>query len=252
MRDVFVCLIREWHIGLKTPRNILIELIYPFMYLTIFAPTMAMVIGTVEWMGREVPYLTYVIPGIMAMSAVSVGNAAAINIYIDRLSGEMEIMFSLPIRRVAILAGYAANAVVRSLVSSIAFLAIALMVTPWAFTVSLSGVPGLVAIIALSAIGWSMFGATLAFSIRRQSTYNLVYNLIQLPIVFTSSMLYNPVRGPAITRWLGPVNPLTFATNALRACCAGTQVSTSDVVGLCVFTALTVLSASWVIGSSSN
>ena len=91
------------------------------MYLTIFAPTMAMVIGTVEWMGREVPYLTYVIPGIMAMSAVSVGNAAAINIYIDRLSGEMEIMFSLPIRRVAILAGYAANAVVRSLVSSMGF-----------------------------------------------------------------------------------------------------------------------------------
>lgn len=251
MWDVVVCLIREWHIGLKTPRNILIELVYPFMYLTIFAPTMARVIGTVEWMGREVPYLTYVIPGIMAMSSVSIGNAAAINIYIDRLSGEMEMMFSLPVRRVAILAGYAANAVIRSLVSSIAFLAIALIVTPEAFTLNFAGIPGVVAVITLSAIGWSMFGATLAFSIQRQSTYNLVYNLIQLPIVFTSSMFYNPLEGPAITRWLGPVNPLTFATNALRAYCAGSQVSTYDLVGLSVFTGLTALAASWVIERSS-
>ena len=247
VRDVAISLLREWHVGLKSPKNIMQQLISPVMYLLIFAPTMARNVGVISWEGRLIPYLSFVIPGIAAMSAVSVGNAIGITTYVDRLTGELETLFSLPIRRVAILAGYIANAVFRSVVAGLAFLLLAQLIPGGLLIMTLGSTVMASLVLAVSATGWVLLAVTLSLSIGSQTTYNLVYNMIELPLVFTASVFYNPENGSALARWLGPINPLAFSANLLRALCQGAPPRVNDVLGLFAFVVAVIVSSLWAI-----
>ena len=63
----------------------------------------------------------------------------------------------------------------------------------------------------------------------------MAVNLLQLPIVLTSSVFYSPDYGPAATRWIARINPLSFAADLIRTLAAGRLPLWSDVVGLAVF-----------------
>lgn len=238
MRDIMVAFLREWYVGLQTPRSILQHMLAPVAYLLLFAPAMAATLPSIQWKGQVVPYIMFVIPGLMALTTVSLGNSVGISVYIDKLTGELEMLFSLPIRRTALLIGLAVNAGVRALViGAVVFLLAALVTKDFV----ISGVGGLLSglgVLVISAVGWALFSAMLSCLIRDQDAYNLAINVLTLPLTFASSVFYDADQLPSAIRWVAQVNPLSYAADLLRQVLLGQQPVLTDVAGLLMFTLL--------------
>ena|GEM_PF-4424798 len=84
-------------------------------------------------------------------------------------------------------------------------------------------------------MAWTLLSIVLACLIRSQENFNLVVNLLGLPLMLTSSVFYNPAQGMAATRWLAQMNPLSFAPDIIRVLVAGRPPLWSDILGLALF-----------------
>lgn len=246
MHEIFVAYLREWHVGLKSPRKTLQHLLQPLMYLLFFAPTMAASLRTMDWQGSEVPYLNYIVPGLIAVTALSIGNGVGISVFIDRITGELETLFELPIRRQAILIGLAGNALVRSvLVGTLLLMALPLMTN--SISVSLNTCFYVITALSVSSVAWTLLSVTISCSVKSQETYNLVINLIQLPLMLSSSVFYSLTNGPPIVRMLARINPLSFSAESLRSIMISQRFWSSGLIGMLAFLLLVIITSAYAI-----
>lgn len=235
MSPVLVALLREWHVGLKSPRAIINHLLSPVMYLLIFAPSMAATLPAIAWRGESMPYLAYVVPGLMAVTSVSIGNGVGVSIYIDKLTGELEMLLGLPIHRFVLIVGLCGNAALRAGAVGAIIWGMVAFTAPEMLGGGPAGVAGSLLVVMVSAVAWTLLSVVLACRIRSQENFNLAVNLLGLPIMLTSLVFYNPAQGLAATRWLAQVNPLSFASDIIRMFAAGRAPLWTDVLGLALF-----------------
>jgi ABC-2 type transport system permease protein len=162
---------------------------------------------------RTLPYSAYVVPGMAAMVVLFTSIVAAISLIDDRHAGFLQSVLVSPAP---------AWAVVGSKVAGCALLAVAqgalvLVASP------LAGVPltaagfvlGLVALGCI-ALGIGGIGLALAWKIDSVQGFHGVMNLVMMPMWLLSGAFFPVASSAGWLRWVMLLNPMTWATEALR------------------------------------
>ena len=197
----------------RMARYFVTTLVSPLLYLVAFG-----------WgLGRGISvdgasYFEFVVPGIIALTAMNSSfNGAGTRLNVDRLFFKSfdECLMS-PISPLSLLLGKAMIGVVRGLISSTAFMMLALLIAP-AFSVDpLFLVSLLVTCLAFAFLG--VLAALLAKSHEDMATFG---SLILLPMTFLGGTFFSVSQVPAALRYVLYVLPLTHSSACLRAAALG-------------------------------
>ena len=193
----------------RTRVRIVTSLSQPVLFLFVLGYGMSPLVGKTA--GFD--FKKFVFPGVVAMSVVSTAIFSAVSIVWDREFGFLREMLVAPVSRVSLVLGKTAGgATVATLQGSI-MLALAPVIGVHLTTLLVVEVIGLE---LLMAVALTAFGVFIASRIAKMESFQVVMQLVLLPMLFLSGAMFPlsglPVWLSAITR----VNPLTYAVDPLR------------------------------------
>ncbi len=194
---------RHWRSTLAT------SLVNPLLYLVAFGYGLG---SGISFGG--VGYLEFVIPGIIALTAMSTSfSGAGSKLNVDRLFYKSfdECLMS-PISLYSIVIGKALIGVVRGLISSVAILAVGLVLSPM-LIVS----PLFVLVLFVSCCVFALLGVLIGLVINSHSDMSTFSNLVMLPMTFLSGTFFSLSQLPEAVKAVLYVSPLTHSSGCLRA-----------------------------------
>jgi ABC-type multidrug transport system permease subunit len=192
---------------------------------------MTRAVGGVTWRGAEVSYAAYLVPGLLVMNAFFAGQAAGFPLWIDRKTGELEVHFGLPVHRGALLGARALGGVASAVVQAALALVLARLIIPEAVPAPDWRWAAAVGLTALTAAGVALFYLGLCCRIENQETFNVVINLLNTPLILTSSIYYPVGRMPGWLQAVSGVNPLTHGAALVRTVLTAGRASPAAGVG---------------------
>ncbi len=175
----------------------------------------------------NVPYLTFLAPGIIAQSGLFVAIFYGIQIIWERDSGILTKLLVTPTPRSALICGKAFSAAIRAIAQVIVVLVLS-VVLGVRFTDSPARILGAFAVVALGAAFFACLSITVAGVVLRRERLMGIGQMITMPLFFASSALYPVSVMPGWLKVLSKVNPLTYEVDALR----GLLISSPAHLGL--------------------
>lgn len=189
-------------------------LIQPILWVVLFG------VGSRSLMAAATPgggdgYMTFILPGIVALTAVGGaigGGSAWLN---ERLMGIVKEYLVAPIPRLSILMGNALSITTKVLIQSIIILVVGVLLGA-----ELSSNPfgWLGGILLVAGYGIGFAGVALAVASKTDSSegYHMMIFMLQLPLLFWSNSLYPLATLPTWMRIGALVNPTTYVVTGLR------------------------------------
>jgi ABC-2 type transport system permease protein len=175
--------------------------------------------------------MTFMVPGIVALTAVSAAIAGGSTWLNERLIGIVKEYLAAPIPRLSILMGNATSIVTKVIIQSIVILVVGLITGAKLSTNPLGWLGGLL-LVAGYGIGFSGFALAVASSTDSSEGYHMMIFLLQLPLLFLSNSLYPLETLPAWMRVGAYTNPTTYVVTGLRQITLGpapTMGSTANI-----------------------
>lgn len=187
-------------------------LIQPILWVALFGVGMGALVGEVS--GGD--YLTFMLPGILALTTLGGAVGGGMLLLDERLRGIMKEYLVAPIPRLSILLGNAASTVTKALFQVAIILALGTLMGARVSGGAL-GWLALLALLTLFTLGFA--GVALAVAARSSSImgYHGMIFLFNLPLLFASNALYPLASMPGWIRTLALANPTTYLIDALRA-----------------------------------
>jgi ABC-2 type transport system permease protein len=202
----------------RQPWVIVFTLVQPAIWLFLFG---ALFRKIVELPGFGAPsYLTYLVPGVVVMSAVSTSMWAGMGTLEEIDRGTLNRFLITPVHRSAIMNANVLEQAVTITVQSVLLVVIGLA----AGARYPGGLPGLTVLVVASALIGVVFSAlsnTLGMLARQRETIIGMNVLLLLPLTFLSSAFMAQGLMPAWIRHVSAANPLTWALDSTRAALAG-------------------------------
>ncbi len=168
---------------------------------------------------RHGDYVTFLVPGIMVMTALFSSTFSSASFYQDRDSGMLKVMLVSPNSPAAILLGKSLGAIVIGSAQALVILAVAASIPAidlhWQYGVIPSLLLALLAIISLNVL-LSGLAQVLASRIRTMQGFHLVMNLVLFPLLFFSGAFFLLADLPAWLHGLALANPLTYPVDMLQ------------------------------------
>ncbi|OPY51799.1 MAG: ABC-2 type transporter [Methanosaeta sp. PtaU1.Bin060] len=193
----------------RWPRYLITTLISPILYLVAFG-----------WgLGRGInlngtSYLEFVIPGIIALTAMTTSfNGAGTRLNVDRLYFKsFDECLMAPIGLSSLLMGKALIGVFRGIMSSVAFLVVALII---AHSTHIS--PIFMAGLLLTCLTFAFLGVLAALLARSHEDMATFSSLILMPMTFLGGTFFSLSQVPTGLKYALYLLPLTHASLFLRA-----------------------------------
>jgi len=167
-----------------------------------------------------VSYVDYLMPGIIAMTAVFGALTTGLGITEDLAAGVIDRFRSLPIAHSALLIGRTAADLATNAVSIVVILALGFVIgfrpsePVWSVALAL-------ALILAFAYVFSWISAFVGISVRNPETAQSIGFIWVFPLVFASSAFVPTDTMPAGVRAFADVNPVTLVVDAARALMIG-------------------------------
>ena len=189
-------------------------MIQPVLWVLLFGVGMGSLLGT-NVPGGEDFYITFMLPGIVALTAaggVIAGGTTWLN---ERINGIVKEYLVAPIPRLSILLGNTLSIVSKGLIQSLVIVILGIVIGANINPDPLSWLGGLV-LIAGFAMGFA--GIALAFGsfTANMGSYHALIMLFNLPLLFLSNALYPLGTMPAWMRIASMVNPTTYVVTGMR------------------------------------
>ena len=208
-------------------KYLLTTLLSPLLYLTAFG-----------WgLGRGISingtsYMEFVVPGIIALTAMTASfNGAGTRLNTDRLYfRSFDECLMAPISSISLLTGKAMIGVYRGLVSSIAFLLVAMLIAP-KFHVDLLFIGSLV----LTCLAFAFLGVLAALLASTHEDMATFSSLILLPMTFLGGTFFSVHQVPVALKIALYALPLTHSSLCLRAAALGQFFPWESFLALAVF-----------------
>jgi len=166
-------------------------------------------------------YLTYIYPGIVAMTLLFTSIFSAISIIWDREIGFLKEVMVAPISRAAVAIGKTLGG------STVAMLqgCLMLLLAPFVHVhLSMAHVLILVPLLLYLSFSLTAMGIAVAARMRSMQGFTVIMNFLAFPMFFLSGAMF-PIEGlPAWMSLLVTVNPLTYGVDALRSVIVGFHV----------------------------
>lgn len=194
--------------------NILVSsLVTPILYLLAFG--YGLNAGAVTVDGIEIPYLDFVIPGIIALSSLSASfSATSTRLNVQRLYYHcFDEMIISPLSETAMIVGKTAVGMVRGLISTMLMFVIGYILEP----AYLNFTPLFLFSVLLSCFTFSLLGVTAALIAKSHSSMATFSSLVITPMTFLCGTFFSVASLPAWAQGLLYVFPLTEASVCIRA-----------------------------------
>lgn len=186
-------------------------------------------------------YMSYVLPGIIALSALGGAAGGGIILLDERLRGIMKEYLVAPIPRLSILLGNAASTATKSLLQALVMLIAGLLMGAQ-LSFNPLGWLGAIVLLIIFAIGFAGLALAVASVSRTIMGYHGMIFLFNIPLLFASNALYPIDVLPSWMRWIVLVNPTTYLIDAIRTLAFGSPASLSLWLSFSVISIFTVIS----------
>lgn len=224
------------------------SLLFPLMLLAVLGAGVQE--GLNPTLIRDGDYVSFLVPGMMVMTAVFSSTFSSASYYQDRDTGMLRTFLATPNSPWAIMLGKSLSGV---LIGSAQALAVALVASlvpavhlSWQYGVGVGLLTAVAGVLLLNLL-LSGVAQVLASRIRTMSGFHLVMNLALFPALFFSGAFYPLVHLPRWLEVLGWLNPLSFGVDLLHvAMYADTPAGYFGLgVDFAVLTTLSVVVYAW-------
>jgi ABC-2 type transport system permease protein len=236
IRDSATMLRRDIRHSLRYPIMAISGLMVPvfllLLFVGVFGSTLRAGLGAAAPAGGR--YVDYLAPGILVMTAGASAAATAINVCIDMNEGIIARFRTMAITRTSVLTGQVLGSLIRTLISGVLLVAVALGLgfRPTATSLEWLAAAGVFAMLTL-ALTW----LTIAFGLQTKTPAGAnSLSLIPQFLPFISSAFVPTASMPAGVRWFAENQPFTPIINTLRGLLTGTPIGNDAIiaVGWCV------------------
>jgi ABC-2 type transport system permease protein len=210
-------LARDLRAFVRSRAQVSSSLLFPLMLLAVIG------IGVSEGLDpsrvRDGDYVTFLVPGIIVMTALFSSTFSSASFYQDRDSGMLKVFIVSPHAPSVILFGKSLGAIAIGSGQAVVVLGIAAAVPAidlqWQYGVVRSMALALAGIVALNVL-LSGLAQVLASRIRTMQGFHLVMNLVLFPLLFFSGAFFPIHDLPGWLRGLALADPLTYAVDLLQ------------------------------------
>lgn len=207
---------RRLKVFVQQPAFLVVTLIQPVIWLFLFGNLFRRIVDLPGFGGGN--YLTYLVPGVVVMSAVSSSMWSGMGVLEEIDRGTMNRFLSTPVRRGAILT---AVVIEQTLSVTIQSVIIVLLGLAAGATYRLTGVVLLVAAAALLGVVFSALSNTVGMLVRQRETIIGLNTLLLLPLTFLSSAFMAPGLMPGWISAVARANPVNWALQTCRSALSG-------------------------------
>lgn len=209
---------REWVRLMRQPARIVATVATPVVFLAAlgagFAGSISGLMGVED--GRS--YAAFLLPGMISMAALFASVFGAMALIDDRDSGFIRVLLAGPAPSGSIvgakLLGVGVPAWVQAALLLPACWLLGVEVGLFGFVMALAGV-------GLMAFGVAGFSLALAWRSKSSQDFHAVMNTVLMPMWLLSGAFYPAHEAAPVVRWLTMINPLAWATDAVRVALSG-------------------------------
>ncbi len=190
-------------------------LMMPILYLVIMGVMMGSFIGSFKYYGHETNYIMFLAPGIIASQVLTGGSMAGWSLWMDKRTGMIEQIFSMPYRKSDYLIGIIIAMTIISIISSMIMLIFSIPFIKIIMTVS--DFLFIILNLFLGTLFFGMLNLTIGIIVKSNQFMNLISNVLYMVLTFASSIFY-PIsqNSPAVLKYISDTNPLTYVSNCIR------------------------------------
>ena len=224
-------------------RTLATSLVNPVLYLVAFGYGLG---GGISFDGYS--YLAFVMPGIIALTAMSSSyGGAGLKLHVDRLFYRCfdEYLLS-PISLFSLAVGKTLIGVVRGLISTIALLAVAVVISP---TMIVS--PLFMLVLVSSCFVFSFLGVLIGMWAKSHQDMTTFSTLVILPMTFLSGTFFSLSMLPDAVKAVLYLLPLTHSSECLRAAALGQTFPWTSFFGLQIFGLIFFVGCMWLLKRAS-
>ena len=224
-------------------RTLATSLVNPVLYLVAFGYGLG---GGISFDGYS--YLAFVMPGIIALTAMSSSyGGAGLKLHIDRLFYRCfdEYLMS-PISLFSLAVGKTLIGVVRGLISTVAILAVGVIISP---TLIVS--PLFILVLVSSCFVFSFLGVLIGMWAKSHQDMTTFNTLVILPMSFLSGTFFSLNQLPEAVKAVLYLLPLTHSSECLRAAALGQAFPWLSFVALLGFGLLFFAGSMWALKRAS-
>lgn len=246
--------LRKWY---GNPIQLFISLIQPVIWLGVFgkalnfgsfiaqsgAPasvTNQIMLGTFG----TTSYFSFLACGQLAFVVLFTSAFSGMSVVFDRRFGFMNKALSTPVGRGTIVMAKVFQSVGRSIVQAAMVLVIAVVLGMTTSSFSILGITEAFLVVFLMATGLSALYVMLALRSSDWQTQMALINLLNLPLLFASNALLPAKLMPTWLQWVVKVNPVSYATDAIRQLLIGAVGTNAIAVDFGVVLAFAVILSS--------
>ena len=193
-------------------------LIQPILWVLIFSKGMA---GMLSGGAGNGEYLSFMLPGIMALTALGGAIGGGFTWLSERTAGLVREYWVAPVSRIGILLGNSGASVTKALLQTVAIVIVGLLAGA-VFDTSLLGALGSVALVAAFGLGFGGMALAMASSTDSEGGYHAMMMLLNLPLLFLSNALYALESLPKWMQVAAKVNPTSYLVDGIRQLLMGT------------------------------
>ncbi len=215
-----LCLVELQKI-MRDRTELVIRSVQPVLWLGIFGATIGRLRGIPT---GGVPYLDFIMPGVLTQSALFIAILYGVQIIWDRDAGILAKLMVTPTPRVALVAGKAFAAGMRGLSNGAMVLVLAAVLSIGVIWNPLR-LLAVAALVVLGAAAFCCLSILIAGLVRTRERMMGIGQLITMPLFFASNALYPVELMPSWLRVISTVNPLSYQVDALRGLLIGTEAN---------------------------
>ena len=200
---------------LRDKRTLVTSMVRPFLWLLAFGFGLR---ASVNLPGHETDFVSFLVPGMAAMTVLFSSMFAAISIVWEREFGFLKELLVAPIPRGAIVAAKLAAGSTTALIEAALMLALSPLIGA---RFSLGGALAALPLLAVFGMAVNALGIIVAGRMKSFEGFGSVVNFVIQPIFFLSGALY-PIDGlPRALRVVVLLNPMSYVVDAVRGLCLG-------------------------------
>jgi len=183
-----------------------------------------------------VDYLTYLVPGIVAITIFTTSFMSGVSVIVDKDYGFLKEILVAPVSRSKAIFGRILGDSITSLLRGMIILTVCMLITQ----INVSAIIPVLILGILLAWTFSSIGITFALRMSSLEGFGLIMNTLTLPLMFLSGAFYPIDALPSWIKIFSYINPLTYAVDGMRYFLIGTS-KFSIVVDFAVLGVLCVI-----------
>jgi ABC transporter DrrB family efflux protein len=204
----------------RQPGVLAVSAVMPVVFIVMFSSVFGGSVGPALPPAADGRYVNWLVPGLLAQFALFGGAGTAVGLADDLAHGSIDRFRSLPMARIAVLAGRTMADVCRSAATLVVMAAVGyLMGFRWQ-----AGAEGLLTGLGVALVfgfAWSWVMALVGLLVRTAEAVQVAVYIVVFPLGFTSSVFVPAATMPAWLRPFAAHQPVTVTTDAVRGLILG-------------------------------